>query len=65
MAAFSLLTNWKQNTVQTMETPNDGVSFLKANGLDDKEPEVTLATDGEQKNNYKGKHYNKAKVTCH
>jgi hypothetical protein len=48
-----------------MEAPNNGVSFLNTN-QDDQEPNVALATDGEQKNsNHRGKNFDKAKVTCH
>jgi hypothetical protein len=65
-AAFGLLTNWKQTTTRSIEMPNDGVSFLNTDGhQEEEEPDVALATDGDQKNTYKGKHYDKAKVTCH
>jgi hypothetical protein len=68
-SAFNLLINWKQGNTRTMEPLNKGVSFH--NGADDQEQDqeknVSFATDGEQqqKNNYKGKNYDKAKVTCH
>jgi hypothetical protein len=59
-AAFTLLTNWKQNTTRHETPSNDGVSFLNTDDPDEEEQqEVTLATDGEPKNNYKGKHYDK------
>jgi hypothetical protein len=52
-----------------MEPLNEGVSFHNDadNQEQDHEKHVSFATDGEQqqKNNYKGKNYNKAKVTCH
>jgi hypothetical protein len=51
-----------------MEAPNDEVSFI--NDADDQDQDQeklggTFATNGKQKNNYKGKNYNKSKVTCH
>jgi hypothetical protein len=42
MAAFSLLTNWKQTVMQVMETPNDGVSFMNAGNQDREEPDMAL-----------------------
>jgi hypothetical protein len=45
---------------------NDGVSFLNVDNDEEGEPDAALTTDGQQQqNNYKGKHYDKAKVTCH
>ena len=67
-AAFSLLTNWKQASDHANNpTPNDGVSFLNTDERDqnDEGPDTALTTDGEQKNAYKGKNFDKAKVTCH
>jgi hypothetical protein len=64
-AAFSLLTNWKQSTMRTTEMPNEGVSFLNTDDHDEEESEIALATDGQPKTNYKGKNFDKAKVTCH
>jgi hypothetical protein len=68
-SAFSLLINWKQGNKWAMETLNDRESFLNdANDQDqeeEKKPGVSFATDGEQKNNYKGKNYDKSEVTCH
>jgi hypothetical protein len=49
-----------------METPNDRLSFLNdADEQDEEKHGVIFATNGKQKNNYKGKNYNKSKVTCH
>jgi hypothetical protein len=42
MAAFSLLTNWKQTVMRVMETPNDGVSFMNAGNQDREEPDMAL-----------------------
>jgi hypothetical protein len=67
-AAFSLLTNWKQSSARTNnETPNNGVSFLNTDEheKDGKGPDMALATYGEQKTTYKGKNFDKSKVTCH
>jgi hypothetical protein len=61
--AHSLLSDWSQGQqAQHLGPPNDGVSFLNEHG---DESNIALATDGEQKDTYKGKNYDKAKVTCH
>jgi hypothetical protein len=68
-AAFRLLTNWKQSTTPTIETPKGGVSFLNINEHEQEgEGEglnMALTTDGEQEKTYKGKIFDKSKVTCH
>jgi hypothetical protein len=66
-AAFGLLTNWKQNTTESIEGPNDGVSFHNNTdeNEDGEEPDMALATDGQRKSNYKGKNYDKSKVSYH
>jgi hypothetical protein len=69
-AAFSLLTNWKQTITRNNDQANDRVSFFNADDQEAEEKDMTLATDGEpksaynggdQKNNYRGKHFDKAK----
>jgi hypothetical protein len=66
-ATFSLLTNWKETNPCTNKTPNNGVSFLNTidHEQDGKAPGMALTTNGEQKTTYKGKNFDKSKVTCH
>jgi Zinc knuckle len=57
-SAYSLLTNWKQNSGRPNTNVNEGIAFATS---DKKEgaKEITFATNGE-----KGK-ADKSKITCH